>query len=677
MRTTATHSTTASETDSRNALLKTCKTRIEQSLRYLLNQQDARGFWVAELEADSTLTSEYIMLRRMLNKADPKKERKKVSYLKSAQCVDGGWPIYYGGPSDISASVKAYFALKLAGVSADEPYMKKARETILKMGGVVKANVFTKIALALFDQYDWRGIPSMPPEIILLPKQFPGNIHSVSYWSRVVLVPLLIIYASRPVNQIPKECAIDELYVVPRNQIRVRKGPPFEADPRLVSWRNLFLLVDFALHLYSQRPLLPLRGLAMKKATDWMLERMQGNGGLGAIYPAMANSVLALHALGYGTDHPLISKALSEIEKLEVESEDMLHLQPCFSPMWDTGLLSNTLVECGLSRRHPALLKAGRWMLSKQTKKVGDWKISAPHAQPGGWYFQFENELYPDCDDTAVVLMALAKLDFPNKTEQRQAILRGLQWLLPMQGSDGGWASYDKDNNATMFNEHPFADHKSLIDHSTADIAGRVLELLGVLGFDRTFPPARKAIQYLKKVQEANGSWYGRWGVNYIYGTWSVLAGLRSIGEDPSQPYIRKAVNWLKKTQHDDGGWGESCQSYADPSLAGVGESTASQTAWALIALLCAGEVDSDNVTRGIESLLRSQKTDGSWEERFHTGTGFPRVFYLRYHWYGQYFPLWALSMFRSLKIRTRLRVDDIARHNRDEGWYVLHACTP
>ena len=657
-------------------LLKTCKMHTEQSVHYLLNQQDPRGFWVAELEADSTLTSEYIMLRRRLDKVDPEKERKKVSYLKAAQCADGGWPIYYGGPSDISASVKAYFALKLAGVSPDEPFMHKAREIILDMGGVVKTNVFTKIALALFDQYDWHGIPSMPPEIILLPKQFPVNIHSVSYWSRVVLVPLLIIYASRPVNQVPKECAIDELYVVPRDQIHVRRGPPFEADPRLVSWRNLFLLVDFALHLYSQRPLLPLRGLAIKKATNWMLERMQGNGGLGAIYPAMANSVLALHALGYGTDHPLISKAMSEIEELEVETEDMLHLQPCFSPIWDTCLLTNTLVESGLPPTHPALLKAGHWMLSQQTKKVGDWKVSAPQAQPGGWCFQFENELYPDCDDTAVVLMALAKLDLPNRAEQRKAILRGLQWLLPMQSRDGGWASYDKDNNATMFNEHPFADHKALIDGSTADIAGRVLELLGVLGFDRTFPPAQKAIAYLKKDQEADGSWYGRWGVNYIYGTWSVLAGLRSIGEDLSQPYIRKAVQWLKETQHDDGGWGESCHSYADPTMAGVGESTASQTAWALIGLLCAGEVESNSVRRGIESLIRSQKADGSWEERFHTGTGFPRVFYLRYHWYGQYFPLWALSMYQSLKTRTRLRADEIAKHNKDHGWYVQHSHT-
>ncbi|MBQ27149.1 MAG: squalene--hopene cyclase [Nitrospiraceae bacterium] len=655
------------------ALLKTCNKHMEQSIHYLLNQQDPRGFWVAELEADSTLTSEYIMLRRMLHKVDPDKERKKVSYLKAAQCADGGWPIYYGGPSNISASVKAYFALKLAGISPDEPLMLNAREIILKMGGVVKTNVFTKIALALFDQYDWHGIPSIPPEIILLPKQFPGNIHSVSYWSRVVLVPLLIIYASQPVKQIPKENSIDELYVVPRDKVRIRKGPPFETDPRLVSWRNLFLLVDFALHLYSQRPLLPLRGFAIKKATDWMLERMQGNGGLGAIYPAMANSVLALHALGYETDHPLIGKALSEIEELEVESDDMLHLQPCFSPIWDTCLLTNALVESGLSQAHPALLKAGHWMLSKQTKKVGDWKISAPQAQPGGWSFQFENELYPDCDDTAVVLMALAKLNFPNKAEQRQAILRGLHWLLAMQSHDGGWASYDKDNNATMFNEHPFADHKSLIDHSTADIAGRVLELLGVLGFDQTFPPAQEAIAYLKNAQETNGSWYGRWGVNYIYGTWSVLAGLRSIGEDLSQPYICKAIHWLKETQHDDGGWGESCQSYTDPSLAGVGESTASQTAWALIGLLCAGEVKSDNVTRGIESLIRSQKSDGSWEESFHTGTGFPRVFYLRYHWYGQYFPLWALSMYQSLKTNTRLRADDIAKRNKAQKWYVQH----
>ncbi|TLY13225.1 MAG: squalene--hopene cyclase [Nitrospirae bacterium] len=579
-------------------------------------------------------------------------------------------------PSEISASVKAYFALKLSGVPADESFMIQARDAILAKGGVVAANVFTKIALALFDQYDWRGIPSMPPEIMLLPKRFVFSLYAVSYWSRTVLIPLLIVFAHRPICRLPAEQGIEELYVEPRARVRYREVPPFKKDAAWWTWRNLFITLDSILKLYDRLPLQALRKAAVTKAADWMLNHLKGSGGLGGIYPAMANSIVALRCLGYSVDHPLVVKALREIEELEVNEVvndgrgqvETLHLQPCFSPVWDTSLLINALIEVGLPQDHPALLKAGQWLISCQTTKEGDWKVSAPQAEPGGWYFQFENEMYPDIDDTAEVLMALAKLRLASRDAQQHSIARGYQWVMAMQGSDGGWGAYDKDNNRTVFNLIPFADHRALLDPSTADLAGRCLELLGTLGYDRTHPAVGPALQFLRQEQEADGSWYGRWGVNYIYGTWSVLAGLRAIGEDMTMPYVRKAVAWLESKQNPDGGWGESCVSYADPTMAGMGDSTPSQTAWALIGLLSAGVTDSISVVRGVNYLLRHQRHDGSWFENRHTGTGFPRVFYLRYHWYCQYFPLWALAMYRNFRTRGQARADELRLNARETG---------
>lgn len=645
---------------------------IRLSQRWILDRQHpVEGYWVAELEADTTLTSEYLMLRRFLNVVDPERERKAVRYLKATQLPEGGWPIYSGGPPEISASVKAYFALKLAGVSADEPFMRRARECILAMGGVAQANVFTKIALALFDQYDWRGIPSMPPEIMLLPKRFYFSIYEVSYWTRAVLIPLLVVFAHRPVCRIPEEEGVAELFVTPRELMDYDEAPPFKKDAAWFTWKNFFITLDKLLKLYERMPYQAFRETAVQKAIVWMLDHMRGSGGLGAIYPAMANSAIALHCLGYSAEHPLLAKALKEIEELEVyetiregqNKVETLHLQPCFSPVWDTGLSINALVESGLPQNHPALVKAAQWLMSKQTTTPGDWKeSSAPHAEPGGWYFQFENERYPDVDDSAVAIMALAKLRMPDRRAQIEAIRRGYQWVMAMQSSDGGWGAYDVDNNHMVFNVIPFADHRALLDPPTEDLAGRCLEMLGVLGYDRTHPVAKRAIAFLKNKQEADGSWYGRWGVNYIYGTWSVLAGLRSIGEDMSAPYIQRAVQWLESKQNPDGGWGESCLSYADRAMAGRGESTPSQTAWALMALLAAGVSDSLCVVRGINYLLRHQREDGSWKETRHTGTGFPRVFYLRYHWYCQYFPLWALSMYRNIRARGQMRADEL-RH--------------
>ncbi len=652
---------------------------IRRSQAWFFARQDAKeGHWVAELEADTTLTSEYVMLRRFMGIVDADRERKAMNYLKTMQLPDGGWPIYYGGPAEISASVKAYFALKLCGVSAEEPFMVRARERILAMGGVTSANVFTKIALALFDQYDWDGVPSMPPEIMLLPKRFYFSIYAISYWSRAVLIPLLVIFSHRPVCRVPEERGIAELYFQPRSEVCYRDVPPFKKDRAWLTARNFFINLDALLKVYDRMPIVWLREKALHRAATWMLEHIKGSGGLGAIYPAMANSVMALHCLGYRVDDPLVVKAVREIEELELydvviqgdRRVERLHLQPCFSPVWDTSLLINALIEAGLPQDHPALTKGGAYLMSRQATAVGDWIISSPNAEPGGWYFQFENELYPDVDDSAVVIMALAKLKMPQPAEQREAIRRGMNWVVAMQGSDGGWGAYDKDNNRIVFNYIPFADHRALLDPSTADLAGRCLEMLATLGYDRTHPAVAPALNFLKRDQEADGSWFGRWGVNYIYGTWSVLAGLRAIGEDLSAPYIRRAVAWLESKQNPDGGWGESCLSYADRAYSGKGDSTPSQTAWAVLALMAAGAADSFSVARGIQFLLRHQLKDGSWEEVRHTGTGFPRVFYLRYHWYCQYFPLWALAMYRNLRTRGRTRADELRQHALASGCY-------
>jgi squalene-hopene/tetraprenyl-beta-curcumene cyclase len=638
---------------------------------WLLSQQDTeRGFWVEELEADTTLTSEYVMLRRFLDLVDLERERKAIRYLLHTQLEDGGWPIYSGGPADISASVKAYFALKLAGISADEPRMQRARDLILQKGGVVQANVFTKIALALFGQYDWRGIPCMPPEIFLAPQWFYFNFYAVSYWSRTVIIPFLIIFAHRPVCIISKEQAIEELFLQPRHEVDYAQVPPLHRDSTLLSWRNFFVWVDGLLRLYEAYPIQTLRKKALNDAQRWLIEHMDGEGGLGAIYPAMANSIFALRALGYSTDHPLLQKALKEIEALEISSNSSgggashstLHLQPCLSPVWDTALTMNSLIERGVPLDHPSLRRADAWLRSRQCQKVGDWVVSAPKARSGGWAFQFENDWYPDVDDTAAVVTALAKIYSPELADSDDAIQRGFQWALDLQSSDGGWGAYDKDNNKLIFNKIPFADHQALLDPSTVDVTGRCLEMLGTLGYDHAHPAVSSAIEFLQKEQEPNGSWYGRWGVNYIYGTWCVLSGLRAIGIDMTAPWVQQAVVWLESVQNPDGGWGESCHSYAEVETAGRGESTASQTSWALMGLLHAGASDSICVVRGVNWLIHRQRENGVWDEPFHTGTGFPRVFYLRYHGYAKYFPLWALGMYRNVKITGESRADQLRK---------------
>ncbi len=616
---------------------------IQEGVEVLLRQQDPAGFWVHELEADATITSEYLLLRRWLNLFDADIEAKAIRHLQAIQLPEGGWPAYHNGPANISATVKAYFALKMAGVPPEAPGMLRARQTVLELGGITRVNVFTKILLALFGEYSWEGVPCMPVEITLLPRRFYFNLYEISYWSRAVLVPLLIIFAHRPVRPAPPSARLDELYLVPREQADIA----FPRDPQTFTWRNFFLIVDRMLRLHDRFVPRPFRQRAIREAGRWMLERMQGEGGLGGIFPAMANSVIALTCLGYAPDHPRVQKALAEIDDLRVEAADTLRVQPCVSPVWDTALTITTLVAAGVSPDHPALAKAGAWLVSKQTRRPGDWTLKIPGTPPGGWAFQFENEFYPDVDDTAAVLMALRKIRVRDEEAKTRAVARGLNWILAMQGSDGGWGAYDKDNSRLIFNKIPFADHGALMDPSTEDLAGRVLEALGYLGFRPDEPAAGRALAFLRARQCWDGSWYGRWGVNYLYGTWSVLAGLASIGEDMGAPYVRKAVAWLVGRQNPDGGWGESCYTYDDSRTAGMGKSTPSQTAWGILALLHAGEAANPAVARGVRFLLETRAPHGLWDEAEFTGTGFPRVFYLCYHGYSKFFPLWALALYR------------------------------
>ncbi len=646
---------------------------IQKSREYLFSTQHVDGYWVGELESNTTLTSEYIFFLHILGQVDPQRIEKAANYLLRMQQEDGGWNIYYGGPSKLSPTVEAYFALKMAGHSADEPALKKAREWILAHGGLAKIRVFTKIFLALFGQYDWRGIPSMPVEgMILLPKKFYFNLYAFSSWARSTLIPLLIIMAKRPIYPVPPGAELDELYTKPRESFEYSVG----SDAQFFSWQKLFVYIDSLLKLYEKQPLTPLRQRALVEVEHWILSHQDVTGDWGGIMPAMMNSILALHCLGYPLSHPVIIKGLEAIERFGIEEEDHFRLQACVSPVWDTAISILALRYSGVAPDHPVLQKAARWLLSKQIFREGDWRVKNRTGRPGCWAFEFSNDFYPDNDDTAMVLMALRQVKLSENAgavdvakmlsqngssstgNQRQfrtpppytesykewAMDRAVQWLLSMQGKDGGWGAFDVDNNKHLLNEIPFADEKALIDPSTSDLTGRVLETLGKLGYTLSFLPARRALQFLRKDQRPEGPWYGRWGVNYIYGTWAVLEGLRAIGEDLRLPYVQKAVAWLKAHQNEDGGWGESCLSYEDFQYAGRGKSTASQTAWAVMGLVAAGENRHPAVWRGVNYLLHTQNADGTWDEDEYTGTGFPRHFYIKYHMYRNYFPLMALA---------------------------------
>jgi len=620
---------------------------IDGARNWLLSEQHDDGYWCGELEADSTLESDYILMHTLLGTGDLARFRKCANFILRHQNQDGGWPIYNGGPSNVSASVKAYFALKLAGYSLDHPALERARKKILELGGVTKVNTFTKIYLCFLGQYDYDAVPAIPPEIVLFPNWFWFNIYEISSWSRAILVPLSIVYAKKPFKKIPPEMAIDELFVGGRDKSRMH----LEWSKKWISWRNFFLVLDRMIHWFEAVHVRPLRSIALKKAEKWMLERFEMSSGLGAIYPAMLNSIIALRCLGYSLDDPQMIRALDEFEQLGIEEKDSFRMQPCKSPVWDTAYALFALGASGLSTKDPRMVQSADWLLQKQVRKPGDWAVKNKQGRPAGWYFEFDNEFYPDVDDSAMVALALSKVEHPNGRYQLESVERAIEWILSMQCKNGGWASFDKDNDRMVFQHIPFADHNAMLDPATVDITGRILEMLATYGYDRNHPAVKKAIQFIRREQEPDGSWFGRWGVNYVYGTMLVLRGLEAMGVDSHEPYIQQAAEWLRMVQNPDGGWGETCDSYDDPTTKGVGPSTPSQTAWAVLGLLAAGDTRSESLVRGIAYLLKMQKKDGSWDEPWYTGTGFPRVFYLMYHLYRQYFPLIALTTYKQLMV--------------------------
>ncbi len=615
---------------------------VDAARKYLFSQQHEEGYWCGELEADTSLESDYILLHTLLGTGSQGRFDKAARYILNHQNEDGGWSIYAGGPSNISASVKAYFGLKLAGFTADHPALARARKTILEMGGVTEVNTFTKIYLCFFGQYDYDAVPAIPPEIVLFPNWFWFNIYEISSWSRAILVPLSICYAKKPFKKIPDEMGVEELFVGGRDKSRMH----LHWSKKRISWRNFFLCLDRMTHWFERVHIRPLRSLALRKAEKWMLERFEMSDGLGAIYPSMMNAIIALRCLGYSVDDPQFIRAMDEFEKLGIEEGDTFRMQPCMSPVWDTAYALFAMGEAGVPATDPRLVKCANWILQKQVRKPGDWKIKNPKGEPGGWYFEFNNEFYPDVDDSAMVCLALSRVEHPNGRYQSESVQRAIDWIFSMQCKDGGWASFDKDNDRMVFQYVPFADHNAMLDPATVDITGRILECLATYGYDQNHPAVKRAMKFIRKQQEPDGSWFGRWGVNYIYGTMQVLRGLEAMAVDRNDPMVQQAAEWMRSVQNADGGWGETVGSYDDPNLRGTGDSTASQTAWAIMGLLAVGDTRSECVARGMAYLLRTQSKDGSWDERFFTGTGFPRVFYLKYHLYSEYFPLIALTTY-------------------------------
>jgi squalene-hopene/tetraprenyl-beta-curcumene cyclase len=617
----------------------------------LLAAQRDDGHWVFELEADVTIPAEYILLKHYLDEPiDRALEEKFAVYLRRHQGSHDGWPLFQDGAFNMSASVKAYFALKMIGDPPDAPHMVRAREAIRARGGAAQSNVFTRVLLALYGVLTWNSVPVMPVEIMLLPRWFPFHITKISYWGRTVLVPLLVLGALKPRAKNPRGIGIDELFLENPRDI----GPPAKAPHQNAGWFAFFRAVDALLRVAEPRFPAGMRRRAIARAVAFVAERLNGENGLGAIYPAMANTVMMFDALGYAKDHADAAIARRSIEKLVVVAEDEAYCQPCVSPVWDTGLCCHALLETRDDAATASVDRALQWLLPLQVLDVkGDWAERRPHVRPGGWAFQYANPHYPDLDDTAVVVMALDRVRKAQSTRQFDvAIARGQEWIEGLLSRNGGWAAFDADNTYYYLNNIPFADHGALLDPPTDDVTARCVSMLAQLG-ER--PDANRrlaaAIDYLRDTQLRDGSWYGRWGMNYIYGTWSVLCALNAAGIDPASDPIRNAADWLVSIQNPDGGWGEDGASYKlDYRGYERAPSTASQTAWALLGLMAAGRVAHPAVERGIGYLAATQDRDGFWTEPRFTATGFPRVFYLRYHGYRKLFPLWALARYRRLK---------------------------
>jgi len=625
---------------------------IKRSQEFLLSLQKADGYWVGELMVDATLVSDMVAYHHWNGKVDKAWERKAVNHIFSKQLPDGGWNIYEGGPDEVNATIKAYLALKLAGIPVTDPRMLRAREMARSLGGVPRMNTFSKLYLALLGLFPWRYVPTIPVEVILIGKWFYVNINEMSSWSRSMLVPLSIINHFKPIRPLDGNVDLDELYPEGIHERDLALAP----DPERITWRNFFLWVDLVnkfAEWFAENGIHPFRKRALRKAEAWMLERFEGSDGLAAIFPAMLNSLIALQALGYPDDHPQVVRAVRELRKLEHETENSVRIEPCLSPVWDTAITAICLQQSGISPEHPALKKATDWLISKEIRFKGDWQFkNQADVEPSGWVFEFENKWNPDVDDTAMVLLALRKAATDDRQKRDECFTRGLKWMLTFQCRDGGWAAFDKDCTKGVLEKVPFADHNAMLDPECADITARILELLGHEGFSTEHPQVQKALNYLRTQQEDDGSWYGRWGVNYIYGTWQVLRGLRSMSLDMQEPWLLKARDWLESVQHEDGGWGERCNTYDDPVFKGQGPSTASQTAWAIMGLLAFDDPSRPSVQRGIEYLVRNQNADGSWTEHETTGTGFPKVFYLKYDMYRNTWPLLALADYRKLATR-------------------------
>ena len=615
---------------------------IRRCQEFLLARQHPDGYWWAELESNVTITSEYLLLTHFLGVANDARWRKIVAYLRSMQREDGAWAVWYGGPPDLNCSVEAYFAMKLATVPADDPAMAKARDFILSQGGIIQTRVFTRVWLALFGQFDWEALPRLPAEAFLLPKWFPFNVYEFSAWARPTIVPLLVVDHFRPIVPVPEWANVDELYVQPRDRSRRR----FLPAGGLFTWRRFFLGIDRALHWADGIPWKPLRRFALRRGERWIIEHQEADGSWGGIQPPWVYSLMALKCLGHRVDGEYITKGLRGFEGFAHDDGERFWTESCLSPVWDTALATIGLLDSGLSSDHPALQRAGEWLLDEQISAGGDWRAKVKGVEPGGWAFEFDNDIYPDTDDTSEVIMALDRIRLSDEARKRRAIERGARWLLGMQSRNGGWGSFDRDNSRRFITRIPFADFGEVIDPPSEDVTAHIVEMFAQLGYPPEHLALTRARAYLEREQHREGPWWGRWGVNYVYGTGAAVPALVALGEPTGGVRLRKAVAWLRRKQNDDGGWGETIESYYPGRPIGEGPSTASQTAWALIALIAAGEARGDAVRRGIEYLIRTQNPGGDWDEPYFTGTGFPRDFMIKYHLYRVYFPLWALGRY-------------------------------
>ncbi|MFV0415713.1 MAG: squalene--hopene cyclase [Chthoniobacterales bacterium] len=626
---------------------KSLEESMAASRDFLLRIQKNDGHWEEELEVDCTLCADYITYMHWRGGVDAELEKKCAAEVRRLQIPQGGWSIWRHGPAELNASVKGYLALKLAGDSPDASWMRDARADILRLGGIPEMNTYGKLYLALLGIFPWKHLPAIPVELFLLPKSFPINLFEMSSWTRAILAPLAILNHFKPTHPLPANQQLHELFPVGTEDSDLS----LKCKSAFWSWENFFLKIDFLLKLHERLPWKPLRKLGLRRAEKWMLDRMgEGNEGLGAIYPAMLNALIALQTLGYKHSDPVFKKAEHDFAGLFLEDEKGFRIQPCLSPVWDTAITTMTLAEAGMPPEAPQLQSAVAWLEEREVRFHGDWKEKNPHPEASGWAFEHGNKYYADTDDTMMVLMALRLVKAADCEKHREVQERAWKWLLSFQCQDGGWAAFDKDVTQHWLEDVPFADHNAILDPTCSDLTARVLELGGKLGFSKNEKWVQRALTYLQSTQEADGSWYGRWGVNYIYGTWQALRGLASIGADMQEAWIVRARDWLESAQNEDGSWGETCASYDDPDLKGRGPGTASQTAWALMGLCACGEADRPAIERGIRWLIDTQNAEGTWDEDATTGTGFPRVFYLKYEMYRHHFPLLALATYKQIR---------------------------